>query len=780
MKFSLIFSLLIASSSMALASVNLPDVSAAEAQARQDFANYPPLDKARETVAQLAEQMQGIMGDWSQRGDAFIAPLPELTAQPLPPEPKPSNDTIVDSTKGLYFDAQQSMMSYFGQVRMRDPRLSLDCERLFIQLEKRRVKQESSEFEAEVEKTETRDFTPSEHAQTETVIAKEQVPEPMIMSAKQVLVDMQLKRLYATGDVVELKHSRGDIRAEGGEPIMLIDDKAGLIYVKGHHISGFSVDEKGEKNEFSSEGYVLFELDSDSILLARQNKIQTPKGDIACRGLLRVRMQPAEEQKPSSSKGFRLNRAYDGLSYVTALDDVVVSGTQADGTPFRMSGDLLSYDARIGEMIMTGEQCHLSSAEQNMQVQGDATARLYADGSMKLKGGDIFGSYQRPSRSGEGLLHGTYQTQGEILMTAADGQLRCPHGLVAKDEELDFACTREVVVSFEREPATEEAKPQQSVAVMPDFAFSRIKGIAHVAAAGDIQAKGMGEWDFYAQGDELEADLIEGTALVRAKAAQWAQFTYQGAQLKARSQDRGSEVQLLANGDIKMAGDVIEGYMPAREDKSSFAFETQNDLYLNNAESLLVMPHPVHMESDQGIFNSQGGLTASLRRAEKPASTGRGFARHDFGFTGVEWAQSPRDSSLQSPQLSLQCDGFMRLVMEEEGASQGQDATLAGLQSAEAHDAVRFIAKDAQGKLYRATGEHLSIDGHRGTKLLTGPRVTLSSGHKLHEASGAGAQVFVDAKNNVRLSGAQQTTVVTDVREEFGREAQQEQKKNKP
>ncbi len=797
MKVHFLAPLLFACSALAVDIVSLPNLSKDELQARQDFAIYRQAEKAKVMAGELASQMQKVMADWTRQGEAFMRPLPQVPEQALPPEPEASNDTIIDSTQGLYFDSQNSTMSYLGQVRLRDPRLHLDCQHLFIQLEQREVKEEQKaetlpqvpkggEEKASLTSTDSPPLPQSESEpieqpeQAAPVIDEASEPSPAVMTAKEVFVDMNQKRLYAIGDVVEIKHSQGEIRATGDKPIIMVDDEEGLIYVRGKHIEGFSVDETGAKSQFATECYLLFELESDSLLLAKNNKIQTPRGDIASKGLLRIRLQAAPEQKVAGDKDFKLNRAYSGLSYVTAKDDVVVSGVQADGTPFHMTGDLLSYDARLGEFIMTGDQCHLDSAEQKMQLKGGAMARLYPDGSMKLKGADIAGTYQRPSRTHEGLLNGRFQTRDEMNMVADNGKLYCPNGLIAKDEEMDFSCSHEVVIEFERDLSEPVTKTSSDAVVLPDLALTRIKGMSHLYARGDIQAKGVGEFDIYLQGEELEANLIDGTARVESKPSQWAQFTYQGAQLKARSQDEAADIRLLANGDMKIVGDVIEGYMPARENRASYAFETKESLYLNNAKSLLVMEYPVRMQSNQGVFSSQGGMVASLRRGETEENAERGFARHNFNFVGLDWAEAPSDSAFQSEQMSMQCDGLMRVFMNAEDEPKGKDAMLSGLKSAEAHDAVRLIAKDAEGVLYRATGDHLNMDGKLGTKVLTGSRVTLSSGKKEHEATGAGAQVYVDEKNNVSIRGERQTSVVTDVAEQFGRSPKPAPKKSKP
>lgn len=793
MKHSSIIPLLCLLSPLGVSAANLPDLDASQLSERVAFAHYLEGEVTRAKVAELSPQLQSIIKDWSGQRDAFIANLPTLQEQPLPPEPEPCDDTIVDSTEDMFFNSEKSMISYFGEVRLRDPRLHLNCKRLYLQLEQKRVQEESTELSSAMnlemgvthstgaQASGGMDLSPSQDAQQNAVMRREKDTTPVSMDAQEVLIDMKEKWVFAVGDLIEIKHSKGEIRANGGQPFALIADNEGLIYVSGEQIEGFTINEEGERSEFYTEGYVLFVLESDSLMLAKNNRIQMPQAQIECSGLLRMRLLADENQGETKEGKLKLNRAYKGLSYVSGVDDVIVTGTHRDGSPFELKGDLLSYDAKIGEFVMTGEQCDLAFGEQNMSSVGDATARLYADGSFKIHGADISGNYQRQARTSDSLMMGQFQTRKELYMSADDGKLYFPHGLKAQDAEMDFTCSREIVAEFEREEP-EAQSAQNTGAVLPDFQFSRIKGLSKVHASGDIVAKGLGEFDAYMQGDELDADLIEGTARIQAKPAQWAQFTYQGAQLKARSQEKAADLQLLPNGDVLVLGDYIEGYMPAREGKSSASFETQNRMFLQDAQSLLVVEDPVRMQTEQGLFISPSGVTAKLRRdmteVGDSSSESAGFARHHFNYTGVEQAESKAGGSFQSDQFSMQCDGLMQVFMDEAGKV-GKDPMLASVKRAVANDFVRFVVKDGNGDLYRATGDKLTIDGAEGTKLLTGSRVTLNSGTKAHEASGKGAQVLVDAKNNVRLSGEYQTSVVVDIQEQMSREGKEESKKNK-
>ncbi len=757
----------------------LPDMTESESKARVDFAQLPQLQHIRAMVNDLSAQMNQVMGAIAANSDEFIGALEVQQESELPPEPVASHDTVVDCTQGLFFDATNSFLNYLGQVRLRDPRLHLNCESLILQLEKRRVNQETVQMGGQLDQPAKLDLNPNEESQSEPVIDETVLTSPISMDAKQVFVDMQQRRIYASGDAINIKHSRGEFCVKGGDSSALIDDAEGVIYLQGAQISGFSISETGERSEFSTEGYVLYLLDLDSLLLAKNNYVKTPQAALTCRGLLRLKMIAEPEQ--GKSGGLRLNRSYQALSYVTALDDVVITGTHADGKTYELKGDLLSYDAQKGEFIMTGEQCSLAFDTQTMNAQGNAMARLYADGSVKVKGDDISGDYQRASQTNQELLTGRYQTKGEISMPAADGQLHFPSGLKAQDAELDFSCTSDLVIEFERDLSVVSKQEKSSLLVLPRLQFSNLKGIAQVYASGDVQAKGLGEFDMFAQGESFSANLLAGTAQIKSKPAQWAQFTYQGAQLKARSEDAAADLQLLTNGDIIIEGDVIEGYMPDKDNQSGMFFETQKSVVLRDAESLLVMDYPVRLQTSQGIFSSQGGIQALLRKelkyAEKEA-TQAGFARLQFNYVGLERADAMRDSAFQSAQLSMQCDGPMHIMMTEEGQI-GKDVMLKGLKYAEANGNVRFMAKDNQGDLYRATGDQLSVDGIEGTKRLSGNRVTLNSSKKAHEASGAGAQVLVDAQNNVTLSGASQTSVVSDIKEQMGEAYKKDDSKSK-
>lgn len=730
----------------------------------------------RQQATEMAQELEQLMTSWAQQSDGFLASLPEEEATPLPPEPTHTNDTIIESTRGLFFDAEQSTLNYFGKVRLRDPRLHLDCERLFLQLEQKRVHEKGGKMSQQVDKPQELDLTPSKSAQEKSIMDESKgFDAPLIMDAQQVLIDMSHKRIYAQGEQVCITHSKGEMRAKGGQPIALIADEQGLIYMRGEHIEGFTINEQGERCSFSTQGYALFILKDDSLILSHNNIVQTAQAELRCQGPLIIQLLAKEEQAPRDEKSLQLNRAYLGIAHVQAQEQVYLKGKTQRGEEFELAGDALSYNAQSGDIRLSGDDCRLTHGEQNMRARGDAQeaalVHLAPDGSVEVRGRDIQGDYKRPSNTSGKMLSGHFQTQGQLRMPASDGKLYLSEGLKAQDEELDFQCSRELIISFEHREQKGDLQEKTRAVVLPQMPFTSIMGIAHVTAAGEVQAKGQGEFNFHLQGEQLEADLIQGTTCIIAGAQQWAQLSYDGSELKARSQDGPSQLELKPNGDILVLGERIEAYTPSQGGRQSMRFETEQSLNFNRNEGLITIEHPVRLSTEQGIFSSQLGLHAQLRRAPQsdqeltaidPDSERGRYAHLNYPFIGLERAYALGGCALQSTQLSMQCDGPMNITMAQEG-QKGKDEMLQGLALAEASGAVRFVAKDAKGVLYRATGDKMVIDAISGIKQLTGSRVTLTSGKNQHEASGGGARVTVDAKNNVTIRGAKQTSVATDV-----------------
>ena len=88
-----------------------------------------------------------------------------------------------------------------------------------------------------------------------------------------------------------------------------------------------------------------------------------------------------------------------------------------------------------------------------------------------------------------------------------------------------------------------------------------------------------------------------------------------------------------------------------------------------------------------------------------------------------------------------------------------------------------LLTRTSDNRLLHATGDLMTIDAATGMKKLTGRRVTLGDEKNTHVVSGKGAAVYVDAKNNARISGEKHTTVATGLNEQADKRKQEQQKK---
>ena len=89
------------------------------------------------------------------------------------------------------------------------------------------------------------------------------------------------------------------------------------------------------------------------------------------------------------------------------------------------------------------------------------------------------------------------------------------------------------------------------------------------------------------------------------------------------------------------------------------------------------------------------------------------------------------------------------------------------LQKAVAWGRVRLAGKDAKGKLMRADGEQLDFDHATGNIYLRGSQVSLMDANNIHTASGPGACITIDPKNNVHIYGQRQTTTANRIHQQI-------------
>jgi hypothetical protein len=106
------------------------------------------------------------------------------------------------------------------------------------------------------------------------------------------------------------------------------------------------------------------------------------------------------------------------------------------------------------------------------------------------------------------------------------------------------------------------------------------------------------------------------------------------------------------------------------------------------------------------------------------------------------------------------------------------DKMMGGLKSATARGNVAIAGRDNTGRALRATGDLLEINTATGMKVLSGRQVTLGDANVTHFASGAGACIRIDAKNNASIHGEKHTTHATNIRQQINDNKTKKQPKN--
>ena len=144
----------------------------------------------------------------------------------------------------------------------------------------------------------------------------------------------------------------------------------------------------------------------------------------------------------------------------------------------------------------------------------------------------------------------------------------------------------------------------------------------------------------------------------------------------------------------------------------------------------------------------------------------------NFNYVGVESVATDEGCTARTARGSMQCEGKLRMTLNPRPA---KDDEWGGLLTLRAEDRVAVAGRSGDGRLLRGTGDLLVADAASGTKRLSGRRVTLSDGNNTHVASGAGAAVVLDNKNNARVFGAVQQTVSTRIHEQIEKNKQKKE-----
>ncbi len=741
-------------------------------------------DGIRESNAGLDTILRELGGTQAKGDSSADTPSPGET----------EGDSIATCDNGLFFDASRPhliRLIYLDNVRLDDKRLKLHAaHRLYLQI-RRHHAEEEAKATAKDEGLQPRAAQKAENPapadpDMEDELSLNPTGQPLVINAYDAMVDTAGNNLlFTAGPGAELlRFELGDnslhLRADEGKPARLLADAAGNLLMEGSHISIRWKNAEGQSGSLESDGGCAFyHSSSDTLVLEGPVVAEQSTGErIETEGRLCVRFRVA--RKGTDSKHFMgqfTSLQFEGIAALaTEQGRRVALSDRARG--ISAAGNCLRYNGLTGEVELQGEPCMLHYGRNYIAAKG--RLMLEEDGSIALSGSDIHGAYERPSRAEEGItLHGSLRVEEELRFHAASGTITT-RGLSARDAEADFSCTGPVEITLTPLPDDKLRQlPARENIGMLNLAIARYGDIASLRATGQVRAHGYAPGtqdtpESSLAGSSLEADLLKGTILLRGQ-GEAATLNYNGYTL-AGSAAEGEEarVQLLPNGDIEVKGAWVDAALPGR--KGLTTLRCTESATLQRESRRLTLGPGAELRAPEGILTANGPLVAVLAASNKPArAASPRYPQLSYNFSGLESAETQQGATVRSEQGSLQCTQQLSVTMEPSGSNAKK--SLGGIRSALARGEVAIAARDSQGRIMRATGDMLTIDGETGEKLLTGSRVVLEDENNRHTASGGNASVRIDARNNARISGARHETTASGIRRQVDKQKNQQRKK---
>ena len=718
------------------------------------------------------------------------------------------NDTQAYCRGGLMFDSAANTLIYLDRVWLNDERLQLSAEhRLYIKLPHDGVKD-----------------TPAPPAR-ETGISTARAEERLVGNARGIparlrggrisiettdaVADTDANTLLLSspelGRAILVAQGRNSIRIEPGKgrPARLVADAQGNALLCGAHISLRWVDDEGREGKMEcAGGSITYHAATHTLHLPGHSSMEHPRGSFISEKKLVVALQP-EDDAAAAAPG------RDFLSQFAAVRFKGVQSVQAENGSATLDacsarGETLAYNAATGECRAAGRGTLLRYNANTIATDG--AVELHGNGDIDITGDDVRIAYERASRAEpERLLRGTMQGSA-MHFCAATGKVEAPGPLSIRDEELNFSCEGPVELLLRRAP---QPRVRQRPG-MPNLAVAQYDGVGAISARRSVRlAARAAEGDVAVMGDDVQADLAAQSATVTARGG--APLVLQGGGFRAAAETPAgacSTLQVTPEGDITLTGNHISveggGDAPAtvvavsKDKLSELHVNTAGDITLRGADigietqdaagqgikavckdsltlekegGRLTTGSATRMQSPQGSLSANGPVTAVLKQGPaKPARRDARFAQLNYRFEGLESASTAQGGSIRTPQGSMQCTGKIEVAFAEQPAPRrgrrGEENALGALKFARAEGSVALAGKDSTGRVMRATGDVLTLDAATGMKTLTGGTVSLSDRYNTHTATGHAA-ITIDARNNVRISGATQRTTATGIHEQI-------------
>lgn len=723
-------------------------------------------------------------------------PEPQRTEREDDSLPESENgDAVAVCDGGLLFNAQSYDLVYVHNVRLREARLHLRAaNRLFIRIPQQVAEKEKDDVQEKVTDAAVGKPLPQQQ-QTGAPVSSAAAPaaqkptapaEPLDIRTYDAVADTASNSiiLYSPQGCGSISVKRGQdclqLTPFADRPAVALADAEGNILLLGQTIDLHRVDAEGTATDLHSTGGLMYyRAATGELAVAGSAEIQQDGAAFSCTDGVTLRFIKTAPTAPT--KGFMrqfTDIQLGGIARLTARGNV--RGRQTvNGEERSVAGDYLVYDAESGDCRLNGTDCRLCYGASTLI--SDEGMHLLPNGDIELLGSTPHGTYERPAPTkGAAALQGTFQAHAPLYFHAETGILTTENGIRLANAGADFSCTGAVELKLTRRdnaPAATHAETGRlNLSVAAFGEPESIHAVGNILAHRYDPAAG-GKCTGLLSGEELDADLTAGAATLTGATATPAVAEMDGSRLEAVADaDAVPTLHFAANGDVELTGGRINATLQTKDGVATA--HCRSILKLTRADAMLATGAETDFRTPHAIVTTRGPLTAHLAEdtagADK-ATAGTRWSQHRYNYTGIDSARTEQGGTVQTAKGSMQCTGSIDLTMDPTD----RDGQMAGLKTARASGSVAVAGRDSSGRLIRATGDALTFDAVSGLKRLTGSRVTLADEYNTHTATGSGAAVIIDAKNNARITGSKQSTTATRIREQVNKQ-QEAEKTKKP
>jgi len=755
---------------------------------------------------EVVRELKGEIDAADQAVIDLVGTLPPPAENPDISMPERSEtDSVAVADGGLLFDANNFRLVYINNVRVADRRLEMRCsDKLYIQFTRESISKGKNSAQGAIisqpgSRAESAPISapvaPAPKARPTTTIpaatppapraaAKPTKPQlPLCVTAANALVDASRNITFlegaATGST-DLLLTRGEdevrLSTADGSTAAILADSNGDIFMTSGSIDIKWKDAKGHPCSLhNDEGVAYYRAETRELYLQGPTTIITADGTLTSTRHITIALNITEDPGAKSSfmpqfSGLRV----EGIRNFTAEGDVKLTRPANGSSPAsEVLGDIITYDGQTGEVTASGKTTSFIYGEQRITTNG--SLHLAGNGDITLLGETIEGVYTRPAGGTDGSpLTGTFHTSGTITYTAATHIIAFPNGLSASDPLSNINIGGRVELLMQE--AADRKVPTRENVGMLNLAIARYDDIATVHAMGGISLThrdSPDEQGLTMIGDEATLDFRNAEATLTAAPGKSATLRYNGHMLAATSAGSVSSLYLAPNGDLTMKGDSLHAVIPGKK-KPSTATCTDHLILLRESGSLKLGPS-CKVSAEEGILTANSELTLTLYPgpAEKNVPILPRYPHLIFNYAGLHTADTAKGGTVQTAKGSMQCSGPIHVDMSPEGDS---DSPLSSVRRITASGNVAIAGRDSGGRLLRATGDHLLITGANGMKILSGSQVILQDANSTHIASGKGARIEVDGKNNIRIKGARQSTRATRIKDQIDKNKKKKKK----